>query len=161
MGEHKMCLEQISGFAAFLNREERALGTIDKYLRGGRAFAAWLEGRTVTKETPAQWKEHLLAQQYAPVTINVMLAAVNAFFRFVGWDECRVKFLRVQRRLFRDAGRELTKQEYERLVAAAERTGKERLTLLMESICGTGIRVSEVKYLTVEAAQMGKAVVSL
>ena len=123
MDEHELCPEQIGGFAAFLNREERAPGTIDKYLRDVRAFAAWLDGRPVTKETAAQWKEHLLARRYAPVTINSMLAAVNAFFRFAGWSECRVKFLRVQRRMFREQRKELTCDEYRRLVDTAGELG--------------------------------------
>ena len=90
-----------------------------------------------------------------------MLAALNGLFHFLGWDECRAKFLKVQRRLFRDAGRELTRQEYERLLAAARARGQERLALLMEAICATGIRVSEVQYITVEAARAGRAEVAL
>jgi len=90
-----------------------------------------------------------------------MLAALNGLFHFLGWDECRAKFLKVQRRLFRDAGRELTRQEYERLLAAARARGQERLALLMEAICATGIRVSEVRYITVEAAQRGRTEISL
>lgn len=124
-------------------------------------FSAWLNSTAVTKAAVARWKEHLLSGNYNPSTVNGKLTALDRFSCFLGWQDCRVKHLKLQRRLFRDAGRELTKEEYERLVAAAERTGKERLALLMESICGTGIRVSEVRYLTVEAAQRGKAVVSL
>ena len=90
-----------------------------------------------------------------------MLAALNGLFRFLGWDECRVKFLKVQRRLFRDAGRELTRPEYEHLLETAKERGQDRLVLLMEAICATGIRVSEVRYITVEAAQRGRAEISL
>ena len=90
-----------------------------------------------------------------------MLAAVNAFFRLAGWEDCRVKFLKVQRRLFRESSRELTRAEYARLLAAAHSQGQERLALLMETICATGIRVSEVKYITVEAAAQGQAEISL
>lgn len=90
-----------------------------------------------------------------------MLASLNGFFRFLGREDCRVKFLKVQRRLFRDAGRELTRPEYERLLSAAQSRGQERLALLMETICATGIRVSEVKYITVEAARQGRADISL
>lgn len=122
--------------------------------------AGWT-GRPVSRELVAEWRDHLLSKDYAPVTINSMLAALNGLFHFLGWDECRAKFLKVQRRLFRDAGRELTRQEYERLLAAARARGQERLALLMEAICATGIRVSEVRYITVEAAQRGRTEISL
>lgn len=153
--------DQFAAYNAHLCGEERSAGTIENYLRHVRTFAAWAGGRPVTRELAAEWKAHLLTQDYAPVTINAMLAALNGFFHFLGRDDCQVKFLKVQRRLFRDAGRELTRPEYERLLAAAQSRGQERLALLMEAICATGIRVSEVKYLTVEAAQAGRAEISL
>nr|WP_325296756.1 tyrosine-type recombinase/integrase [uncultured Dysosmobacter sp.] len=89
-----------------------------------------------------------------------MLAALNGFLRFLGL-EYRVKFLKIQRRLFRDQSRELTREEYGLLVSAARAEGRERLALLMESVCATGVRVSEVKYLTVEAARAGRAEIAL
>ena len=94
MKNHSLIPEQITAFERYLRTEERSSGTIEKYLRDVRAFAVWLNGRIVTKET-AGWKEHLLDRHYAPVTINSMLAAINAFFRFVGWEDCRVKFLKI------------------------------------------------------------------
>ena len=148
--------QQIEAFSQNLYEEERSPGTIENYLRHIRAFAVWLDGSPVTKETAAAWKEHLLTQDYAPATVNAMLAALNGLFHFLGWDGCRVKFLRVQRRLFRDAGRELTRPEYERLMETARSRGQERLALLMETICATGIRVSEVQYITMEAAKRGR-----
>ena len=126
-----------------------------------RAFAAWLDGRPATKEKAADWTARLLEEGYAPVTVNGMLSALNGFFRFQGWEECRVKFLRVQRRLFREQSRELSRGEYVRLLETARGLGKERLGLLMETICSTGVRVSEVKYITVEAARQGRAEISL
>ena len=161
MDQHPLTPEQIAAFARHLKTEERAGGTIEKYLRDVRAFAAWLDGRPVTKETAAAWKEHLVAEHYAPVTVNSMLAAVNALFRFLGWEDCRVKFLKVQRRLFRAQERELSRVEYDRLLETARALGRERLALLMETICAAGIRVSEVKYITVEAARQGRAEISL
>ena len=143
MSELTISSERLTAFAAHLRAEERSPGTIENYLRHIRAFAVWLDGSPVTKETAAAWKEHLLTQDYAPATVNAMLAALNGLFHFLGWDGCRVKFLRVQRRLFRDAGRELTRPEYERLMETARSRGQERLALLMETICATGIRVSE------------------
>ena len=90
-----------------------------------------------------------------------MLAALNSLFRFLTWEECRVKFLKIQRRMFREPDRELTRPEYDRLLAAAQAAGLERLALLMETICATGVRVSEVKYFTVEAARRGRAEIRL
>ena len=161
MNTQTLTQEQLTAFVAHLRAEERSPGTVGKYLRDVRAFAAWAGGQPLSRELAAEWKAHLLSQGYAPVTINSMLAAINSLFHFLGWDECRVKFLKVQRRMFRDAGRELTRPEYERLLAAARERGRERLALLMETICATGIRVSEVKYITVEAAQRGRAEISL
>lgn len=106
-------------------------------------------------------RPHLLSSGYAPVSVNAMLSALNGLFRFLGWDECRLKFLKIQRRLFRDGRRELTKNEYERLVSTASALGKERLALLMEAVCATGIRISELNRLTVEAAKRGRAEISL
>ena len=161
MNERIITNDQIADYAAHLHSEERAPGTIEKYLRDARSFAVWLDGAPVTKENATGWKEQLRAQGYAPATINSMLAALNNLFRFLSWNECHMKFLKIQRRLFRDTARELTRTEYEQLIRTAEAQGKHRLALLMEAICATGIRVSEVRYLTVEAAKAGRAVISL
>lgn len=148
-------------FEKHLRAEEHSTGTIDKYLRDARQFAAWLGERTLCRDAVADWKAYLLASGCRPVTINSKLAALNALFRFLDREDCRVRFLKVQRRMFRESDRELSRDEYTRLVATAARLGKERLALLMESICATGIRVSEVQYLTVEAARTGRSEVSL
>lgn len=161
MSEQKFTQQQLLAYAQQLRREEKNPATVEKYLRDVSAFARWADGRPVTKELTSGWKEHLLSQGYAPVTINSMLAALNGLFRFLGWQDCRVKFLKVQRRMFRDVNRELTRPEYDRLVETARNLGQERIALLMEAICATGIRVSEVCYLTVEAAQRGRADISL
>ena len=153
--------KQLTGFERHLRLEEREPGTIEKYLRDIRAFAVWLEEKPLDKEAAVAWKEHLLASGYAPSTINSMLVALNRFFRFQRRDELRVKTIRVQRRIFRSRERELTKEEYARLLETAHALGRERLALLMETICATGIRVSEVKYITVEAAQAGRAEIAL
>jgi site-specific recombinase XerD len=152
--------ENFNEFRNWLQAEERSLGTIENYLRDLRTFAVWLEGRAVSKALVTEWKEGLQGQ-YAAVTVNAKLSAVNAFFRFAGWDDCRVKFLKVQRKLFREAGRDLSRGEYARLMSAANSQGRERLALVMETICATGIRVSEVQYITVETARQGRAEVSL
>ena len=148
-------------FAAYLRSEERSAGTIEKYLRDVRAFARWLDRRTLTRENAAAWRDALLARRCAPTTINSMLSALNRFLRFLGREDCRVKFLRLQRRTFRDQRREITREDYRRLLDAAGERGQKRLALLMETICSTGIRVSETQYITVEAAQHGRAEISL
>ena len=153
--------ELLLAFSEYLQSNERAPGTIEKYLRDVSAFRIWLGNRSVTKELTAEWKERLLENNHAPVTVNSRLAAVNSFFRVAGWEDCQVKFLKLQRRLFRDAGRELSRAEYERLVETAANLSRPRLALLMDAICGTGVRGSEVRYLTVEAVQAGRADISL
>ena len=156
-----MTTAQLASFRAYLQDEERSEATVEKYLCEVTQFAAWLNNTEVTKSAVAEWKEHLLSEGYEPSTVNGKLTALDRFFDFMGWSDCKVKHLKLQRRLFRDDNRELTKAEYERLIETAEELGKERLALLMESICGTGIRVSEVQYLTVEAAQQGKVEIYL
>ena len=152
--------ETLEAFRARLQAEERGRSTVEKYLRDVRGFALWLGNRELTKETAAAWKAHL-AEHYAPATVNAALAALNSFLRFAGREDCRVRFLKLQRRAFRDQSQELTQSEYERLVAAAKKQGKARLALLLETIGGTGIRVSETAYITAEAVRAGKAVVAL
>ena len=160
--EHRIIIEnQLTLFAQKMREDERSPGTIENYVRHVRAFAAWMGGNPATKETAAAWKEHLLSRKYSPGTINGMLVSLNRFFDFLGWQECKVKPLRIQRRLFREDSKELTREEYQRLLAAARALGRERLELLMETICATGIRVSEVKYITVEALACGKVEISL
>ena len=152
---------ELAAFAACLRREERSSGTVEKYRRDAAAFAAWLGCRELTRETAARWRDHLLREGYAPATINSMLSAVNALLRFLGREDCKIRFLRVQRKAFREQSRELTRTEYQKLLDTAAGQGQERLRLLMETICATGIRVSEVQYITVEAAQRGRAEIRL
>ena len=151
----------LAAFAQHLQSRERSAGTIEKYLRDVEALEGWLDGEPVTRERAAAWRDSLLDQGRAPVTVNSMTAAANQFFAFQGWEDCKIKALRLQRKLFRDDRRELTREEYERLLTAAHSLGRERLALLLETICSTGIRVSEVKYITVEAARAGKAEIAL
>ena len=161
MEQRIITARQLRAFQQHLEREERSAATVEKYLREARRFSAWLDGGAVSKASAARWKEHLLQAGYCPGTVNGKLTALDRLLAFLGWEDCRVKHLKLQRRLFRDTERELTREEYGRLLAAAERCGRVRLTLLMEAICATGIRVSEVKYLTVEAARAGRAEIAL
>lgn len=148
-------------FTQFLIRDERELATVLKYVRDVGQFLHWLGTRAITKEQAVAWKGALAGRGYAPMTVNGKLAAINKLFLFLGKPDCRVKYLKLQRRMFRNTDRELNKGEYLRLLETAQRLGRERLALLIESICATGIRVSEVKYLTVEAVRSGCAEISL
>ena len=164
MQKRKTCAltnKMIREYADSLREQERVEATIEKYCHDIRAFVRWLEGGPVTKESAARWKEHLLADHLSPATVNAKLSAVNGLFRFLGWNECRVKFLKVQQKVFRDPARELKKGDYARLVAAARRQGREWLALAMETMCGAGLRVSEIRYITVEAAREGRADMAL
>lgn len=164
MQKRKPCAltdELLRTYAGFLCEQERATATVEKYLRDVRGFALWLENGPVTKETAAQWKEHLVACHLSPATVNTKLSAVNGLFRFLGREECRVKLLKVQRKVFRDPAREMKKEDYTRLVTAALRQGREWLALAMEVMGGAGLRVSEVRYITVEAARTGRVDVAL
>jgi site-specific recombinase XerD len=151
----------LEDFWARLRAEERAQSTIEKYQRDILSFCRYLEGQAVSKERAVGWKERLLRAGLSPATINAKLSAVNGLFRFLGWEDCRLRFFRVQRRLFRQPEKELTQQEYRRLTKAARASGQLRLELLMQALCATGVRVSELRYLTVEAAKRGRADIAL
>lgn len=161
MKNRVMTLRQIGQYERYLHREERSQETMHKYLRDVRSFYAWLANRPVTKERVAEWKEGLQQSGKAAITVNGALAALHSFFTMLGWNECRVKYLKIQRQMFRDASRELDRNEFSRLVTAARQSGNERLALLLEAICGTGVRVSEIQYLTVEAVRKGRTDISL
>lgn len=149
----------VDGFRRELLRREYSHGTAESYVRSIRAFARW-SGGAVDRGLVLTWKARLTAR-YAPATVNAMLAGLNRFFDFAGRPECRVKVLRLQRCSFREAERELDRGEYRALVRTARTLGRERLALVMETICATGIRVGEVRYITVEAVRSGSATISL
>ena len=161
METYQLTHAHLEKFIQHLREQEKERPTIEKYLRDIRHFSTWLAGRAVSRELAADWKAALLASGYKPVTVNAMVAAVNQFFAFAGWEECRIKALRLQRRMFRSQERELSREEYNRLLIAARTSGRDRLELLLETICATGIRVSEVRYITVEAVRSGRADISL
>lgn len=147
---------QLDGFHRWLCEAERSALTIEKYLRDLKAFAAFLGANAqVTRQRVIDYKQHLVGR-YAPASVNSMLAALNAFFGFVGCPQFRVKPLRLQQRMFSAPEKELTREEYVRLLQAARLQKNERLYLLMETICATGIRVSEVRFITVESLRTGR-----
>lgn len=159
--DHVLTNEKLWEFERSMREAEYESATIKKYLRELYSFWAWLEGRVVNKEGAAAFKSHLQEAGYAPSTVNAKISALNVFFQFAGWEECKVKFLRIQKQIFRSRSRELSRDEYFRLLKAARAKGKEKLALLMEAICCIGIRVSEVSYITVEAVRQGRAEISL
>lgn len=151
--------QQIDSYIENLREQERAESTAKQYENHLRSFVLWLDGRVLTKQELIRWKRKL-TENYSTATVNVMLAAVNGFLHFAGWNDMRVKFLKVQKVLFRDEAKELNFTEYERLVQTADQQGNSRLSLLLQTICATGIRVSELKFITAEAVERGKTEVS-
>ncbi len=146
---------EIEDFAARLREDERSAATVEKYCREAARFAAWLEGREVNQVLALEYKAQL-AESRTPAGVNGAVAALNKLFSFLGLEGCRLKAVKQQRRIFRDEARELTEHEYRRLLAAARRRGNERLLLLMETVCSTGIRISELRFFTVESAKRGR-----
>lgn len=157
MNNYILSPHALAAYAHHLQETEHSPATIANYLRDVRRFLAWLADAPVTEDSGSRWKEALQAQGLAVTTINAKLAALNGFFGYLGWNNCRVRFLKMQRRLFRDAGRVLQRQEYERLVTTAIAQRKTRLALVMETLCASGMRVSELCAITVQAARSGRA----
>jgi len=141
-------------FQEYLQREEKSAATVEKYVRDARAFLSFLGNKRVTKEMVVAYKNRLEEKGYAVRSINSMLASVNSFLDYLGWTDCKVKHIKYQKRTYCTEEKELTKEEYMRLLHASKRM--EQLNLIIQTICGTGIRVSELKYFTVEAVQNGE-----
>lgn len=156
----KITNELIENFKIDLIEEEKAQATIEKYIRDILAFVEWLSGRTVEKQVVLEYKQKLIAK-YAPASVNSVLSSLNRFFAFAQWFNCKVKSIKIQKQVFAKQERELTKAEYDRLLAAALHKDNKRLYLLMQTICSTGIRVSELKFITVEAVKAQKAIINL
>ena len=148
-------------FEDYLRHDEREESTIEAYLRSLTRFSEWAAGRAVTKDLAMEWKAALAEAGYRPISVNAMLAAVNKFFTCMGREDCKVKYLKLQRQMFRKSEKDLSKEEYQRLVQAAHEKGDLRMELILETICATGIRVGELKYITVEAVRAGVAEIAL
>lgn len=152
-------LEIIQKFKEHLILEERSTATVEKYIRDVKAFAVYLSSAEITKERVINYKKHL-QDSYAERSVNSMLASINSLFSFLGWHELKVKSIKLQQQIYCPEEKELTKAEYTRLCRAAKHKHNERLNLILQTICGTGIRVSELQYITVESVRQGEATVS-
>ena len=148
--------ENLQAFEEELYINEKSKATREKYIRAVRRLGEYLGDRELTKRRLVEYREHLQAEHKAQ-TVNGALTAIHSFLSFQGWEECRVKLLKVQRQAFLEESRELSEEEYKRLLETAEKQGKERLSLLMQTVCGSGIRIGELVYITVEAARAGRA----
>ena len=151
--------KKIAEFKEHLILEERSEITVEKYIRDVKAFSVYTQNSDITKETVIAYKKHL-QENYAVRSVNSMLASINSLFAFLGWLDLKVKSLKLQQQVFCPEEKELTKAEYARLCRTAERKHNERLNLILQTICGTGIRVSELQFITVEALKQGEAVVN-
>ena len=149
----------IAEFKEHLILEERSKMTVEKYIRDIKAFAKYTQNNAATKEIVIAYKKHL-QENYAVRSVNSMLASINSLFAFLGWHDLKVKSLKLQQQVFCPEEKEVTKAEYARLCRAAERKHNERLNLILQTICGTGIRVSELQYITVEAVKQGETVLN-
>ena len=146
----------LSLFRDSLVRQEKSMATIEKYCRDVAGFITFAEGKSVSKETVMAFKQHLIESEYAVRSINSMLASVNSFLAYMGWSDCIVKSLRLQKTIYCAEEKELTKAEYFRLLQAAD---NRQIKLILQTICSTGIRVSELRFFTIEALRRGEIVV--
>ena len=154
MNNRALNSDQIDQFIQYLIREERSEATVEKYERDVKKFMTYMQGAEVTKEAVIAYKQWLQVKEYAVRSINSMLASLNSLLDFLGWSECKVKLIKQQKEIYCSEEKELTKAEYVRLLQAAKR--KPQLQLVMQIICSTGIRVSELRFFTMEAVKKGE-----
>lgn len=155
----KITDERIYSFKNYLIEGEKSENTIEKYIRDINFFRVWLSGQEVTKILALEYKKEL-CEKYAPASVNAAISSLNSFFAFMEWHDIRIKALKIQRQIFSSKDKELTKAEYERLLTAAKSKKNERLYYLMQTICSTGIRVSELRYITTSAVKSGQAIIN-
>jgi len=139
---HRITAESLQLFKTYLTCEEKSCTPVEKYMRDASALMVWLDDRELTKEVMLEYKQKLM-QEYSPASVNSMISSINSYFSYYEMHPFRIKTLKIQKNVFADSERELTKDEYKRLVAAAKHKNNERLSLVMQTICATGIRVSE------------------
>lgn len=151
--------ELIQKFKTYLINEEKSSATLEKYIRDVVAFMQWLNERVVEKVVVMEYKQNLI-ENYAPASANSMLSSINSFFGYMEWYDCMVKTFKIQKQIFANKDKELTKVEYERLLVAANKKQNKKLYMLMQTICSTGIRVSELRYISTDAVRKGEAVIN-
>lgn len=156
----KIMKSNITEYATYLAEQEKSVATIEKYIRDITAFAEWLGDKPADKLTVLKYKDSLV-EKLAPASVNSVISSLNGFFVYNGWYTLKIRVLKIQKQIFARSDKELTKDEYQRLVDAAKRKGNEKLSLLMQTICSTGIRVSELKYITVESIRREQSDISL
>ena len=149
----------IEKFKDFLINEEKASATLEKYMRDIKVFSEWTSGSELDKRKVLDYKEYLIGK-FAPASVNSVLSSLNSFFEFNNWYDMKVKMLKIQKQIFAQKDKELSKAEYERLLDAAKAKSNQRLYFLMQTICSSGIRVSELRYVTVEAIKLRKATIN-
>lgn len=158
---HGTITEQtMDAYEKHLQLEEKSAATIQKYIRDVNAFRGFTGREEISKEHVIRFKQYLLQSGYAPRSVNSMLASLNSLFSFLGWHECRVRMIRLQNQIYCPEEKELSRAEYARLCAAAKEARNNRLWMILQTICSTGIRVSELTFITVEAVKRGEAAVS-
>lgn len=153
---YRITPDLIQDYLVYQEEQERSAATIQKYAHDLTELYMYLNGQPLNKFILIGWKQKL-TETHAPTTVNSMLTAVNGYLSYMGWSELRIKLLKIQKSLFLDEQKELTRSEYMRLVRAAEQRGNERLALVIQTICATGIRVSELRFITAEAVYCGRA----
>lgn len=152
-------IQLIEKYLNHLMEEEKSVATLKKYRHDLNELHNYLQGMLLTKSILIEWKKYLI-EKYAPSTVNSMLIAVNSYLRFFSWHDLSMKLLKIQKPLFSDENKELTREEYARLVMTASKRSNARLSLILQTICATGIRVSELKFITIEAVQTGRTEIS-
>lgn len=158
---HRLEKENIQAFGRYLYEQERSPATVEKYLRSLERFYVWMpEEKNVDKPTVIAYKKEL-SKHHVPAGVNTVLAALNGFFRYMTWQDCTVRALHIQRRVFSAPETELSREEYMRLVGAAREKKDSRLALLLQLIASTGIRVSEIRYVTAEALERNRVQIQL
>ncbi len=154
--ERTLTEERIIQYGKYLREQEKSEATVQKYWHDLQSALSFFPAGKLTKEGLIEWKGRL-TEDYAPASVNTKIAAMNGFLSCMGWSDFSLKPLKIQKALFSDGTKELTRQEYSRLIRAAEQEGNRRLSLVIQTICATGIRVSELRFITAEAVTMGRA----
>lgn len=155
----KITNKLIQNFKEYLIDEEKSAATLDKYIRDIAVFMHWSSGKELCKSLVLEYKQEIIGK-YAPASVNSIISSLNSFFVYNEWYDLKVKSIKIQKQIFANKKKELTKAEYERLLKAAKSKNNQRLYYLMQTICSSGLRVSELKYVTTDAVRCGQATIN-